>query len=475
MTTKDMNPRDLREEKKVLAVTSLAEFAERYGYYIIQSLLIFYLIDKFQISQDLSASLVGTTLSMVYISAILGGFVAEKYLGYYRAGLLGSLFMLGGFFILAYSTSQSMLYLGLSFVSVSTGLIKSNMSAFIGRFYDKSSLNDSKRDFGFNIFYMGINLGSFGALFIASWLKDNYGYGAPFYSSMVVSIFMLCLLLIGFRLLNKHIIEFKLTLSMLIKVALLLTVYIVVLFYIFKQPLIANFSIIIALTISVIILFLSIKKSSYQKVLVAGIFFLLSIVYWGLYFQIFISVLLFTQYSVDNSLLNPSQFLSVESVSVLFFAGILGKFWVYLDNKQTKIGDIDKFNIAFILLIVTFLIILISILISPQGVKVAAYGIIFAYIVLGISELSLSAIGLSMITKISPKGFVALYMGIWLVTLGVGGKLGGFIASFFYISDNNLGLAKANMCDGLDTFIAIAVLTSLATLLLRKFVNKYSS
>lgn len=97
MTTKDMNLRDLREEKKVLAITSLAEFAERYGYYIIQSLLIFYLIDKFQISQDLSASLVGTTLSMVYISAILGGFVAEKYLGYYRAGLLGSLFMLGGF------------------------------------------------------------------------------------------------------------------------------------------------------------------------------------------------------------------------------------------------------------------------------------------------------------------------------------------------------------------------------------------
>ncbi len=72
-----------------------------------------------------------------------------------------------------------------------------------------------------------------------------------------------------------------------------------------------------------------------------------------------------------------------------------------------------------------------------------------------------------MITKIAPKGFVALYMGIWLVTLGVGGKLGGFIASFFYISDNDLGLAKAKMCYGLDTFIAIAVLTSLATLLLR--------
>ena len=159
---------------------------------------------------------------------------------------------------------------------------------------------------------------------------------------MVVSAFMICLLLIGFRLLNKHIIEFKLTLAIVIKVALLLTVYIIVLFYIFEQLVIANLSIFIALITSMLILGVSIKKSSYKKVFVAEIFFLLSIIYWGLYFQIFISVLLFTQYSVDNSLLNSSQFLSVESLSVLFFAGILGKFWVYLDNKQTKIGDIDK-------------------------------------------------------------------------------------------------------------------------------------
>ncbi|MBK2256482.1 peptide MFS transporter [Francisella philomiragia] len=472
MSSQDINSKDLREEKKVLAITSLAEFAERYGYYIIQSLLIFYLIDKFQISQDLSASLVGTTLSMVYISAILGGFIAERYLGYYRAGLLGSLFMLSGFFILAYSTSQSMLYLGLSFISVSTGLIKSNMSAFIGRFYDKSSLNDSKRDFGFNIFYMGINLGSFGALFIASWLKDNYGYGAPFYSSMAVSAFMLCLLLVGFKFLSKHIIEFKLTLSVTLKVTLLLIVYIIVLFYIFEQPIIANLSIFVAVIASKVILGISMKKSSFKKVFVAGIFFLLSIIYWGLYFQIFISVLLFTQYSVDNSLLNPSQFLSVESLSVLFFAGILGKFWIYLDKKRMKVEDIDKFNIAFVLLTITFLVILVSILISPEHTKVSAYGIIFAYIILGVSELSLSAIGLSMITKIAPKGFVALYMGIWLLTLGVGGKLGGFLASFFYISDSDLGLSKANMSDGLDTFIVIVILTSIIILLLRRFVNK---
>ena len=131
---------------------------------------------------------------------------------------------------------------------------------------------------------MEINLGSFGALFIASWLKNNYGYGAPFYSSMVISAFMICLLLIGFRLLNKHIIEFKLTLTIVIKVALLLTVYIIVLFYIFEQLVIANLSIFIAVITSMLILGVP-KKSSYKKVFVAGIFFLLSIIYWAYIFK----------------------------------------------------------------------------------------------------------------------------------------------------------------------------------------------
>jgi POT family proton-dependent oligopeptide transporter len=468
----DTNITALREEKKVLLFTSLAEFAERYGYYVIQSLLIFYLIEKFGIYQDSAASLVGTTLSMVYISAILGGFVAERYIGYYRSGFLGSIFMLAGFSVLALSSSENMLCLGLSFISVSTGLIKSNMASFIGRFYDQSGLPDSKRDFGFNIFYMGINLGSFSALFIASWLKNKYGFSAPFYSSMVVSVFMLSLLLVGFGVLNKHIADTKFTLVNAMKITLILTVYMVVLFFIFKKPTLADLSIVVALVGSIVILYLSIKKSSVKKVIVAGIFFALSIIYWGLYFQMFISLLLFTEYSVDTSVLSPSQFLSVQALSILLFASIMGKFWVYIDNKGFGIRDIDKFNIGFVLIAVTFCIILVPILLSSPLAKVSMYGFIFAYIVLAISELSLSAIGLSLITKIAPKGFVALYMGIWLITLGIGGKLGGLMASYITLPKGNLDVAKTHMSQGLYAFIAIAICTSLFIVFIRRYVNR---
>ena len=149
MKTYKRDRHDAVEERKVLTVTSLAEFAERYGYYVVQSLLIFFLIEQYGMPQELSASLVGTAIAMIYISAIVGGYIAEMFLGYYRAGMLGSLLMLLGFFLLSSTSNVNALCLGLSFICISSGLIKSNMTAFIGRFYDRSSLDNSRRDFGF--------------------------------------------------------------------------------------------------------------------------------------------------------------------------------------------------------------------------------------------------------------------------------------------------------------------------------------
>ncbi|GAB4221864.1 MAG: peptide MFS transporter [Francisella sp.] len=464
--------KDLPEEKKILVVASLAEFAERYGYYIIQALLIFYLIDEFKFTEKLSDSLVGTIISMVYISSILGGFIAERYIGYYRSGLLGALLMFSGFFLLTSSTNQNLLFLSLSFISISTGLIKPNMSAFIGQFYDKANLNNSRRDFGFNIFYMFINLGSFIALLISRRLADNYGYVTPFYSAVIVSFFMFCLLCIGLKYLNKYVAEIKITLSIFLKVTFLIGLYIAILFQIFKYPTIASLAAIISLIAASIILTVSIKFSSFKRVLTAGLFFIASLVYWALFFQSNISIYLFIQYSVNTSLLNSSEIISIEALSVLFFALIVGKFWLYLDKKGIKINYIDKFIIAFVLITITFLIVLLTIMLSQDNYKVSAYGFIFAYILLGISDLSLSATGLSMVTKIAPKGFVSLYMGIWLIIIGLGGKLGGYISSLFYISETNLALSKANMSNGLITFIVLSLLSILLILLFRKFINK---
>ncbi|AIT09183.1 major facilitator transporter [Candidatus Francisella endociliophora] len=473
MKTYKRDVHDISEERKVLAITSFAEFAERYGYYVIQALLIFFLIDRFKISQEVSASLVGTTLAMTYISAIVGGYIAERLLGYYRSGLLGSVMMLLGFFLLASTTTKDALCLALSFICISTGLIKSNMASFIGRFYDRSSLDNSRRDFGFNIFYMGINLGGFLGLVFAMSLKDHYGYDSAFYSSLFVNLVMFILLIIGYSFVSKHMVKIKVTLLTVCRVLLIMFLYITLLFYIFHSPYVANFSVLAAIIVSLFILLLSVRKSSWNKVFVAVIFFILSILYWALYFQMFISLLLFTEYAVNEYLLNSSQLLSVITVTILLFAVVMGKLWVFLGNKGYMKNDIDKFNLAFVIIALSFLVIEIFIYATPGAIKVTPFAFILGYFLIGISELCLSAIGLSLITKIAPRGFVALYMGIWLITLGVGGKLAGLIASYFYIPENNIVLAKTNIADALDTFVVIAVLVSLSILLVRKYVNKY--
>ncbi|MCF6765346.1 peptide MFS transporter [Thiotrichales bacterium 19S3-7] len=463
------------DQVKVLTISSLTEFGERYGYYVIQSLLIFFLIERFNISQHASASLVGTVLAMIYISALVGGYIADKLINYYRAAFLGSIFMIIGSSILALSTSENMMFLGLAFISISTGLIKSNISSFIGRFYDQSGLSDSHRDFGFNIFYVGINLGSFFALFVASALKDSYGFSAPFYSSIIVSIFMLSLLCIGFFILKRYIASVKLTLKKLTFTVVIICLYIAVVYALLRLPEVANLAILLAAVLAVLIMVVSAQKKYWRQVIVAGIFYLLSILYWALYFQIFISILLFIAHCVDHSLfgitINNSQFLSVESLGVLIFGAVMGKIWLTFGKRGMPVNDIDKFNVAFVIMTLMFILFYFSIAAAPSDAKIPAIIIVVGFLMLSISELSLSAIGLSLVTKIAPPKYVSLYMGIWLVTIGLGGKIAGLISAHITISANVV-TSKANMNQGMLVFIGLAIIGMIICFLTRKLIIK---
>ena len=460
-----------KDQYKVLTTASLTEFGERYSYYIIQSLLIFFLIQRFGISQDVSASLVGTVLSVVYISAIVGGYVADKLINYYLAAFLGSLLMVIGSMILAASSTENGLFLGLAFISISTGLIKSNISSFIGEFYDKSKLSHGHRDFGFNLFYVGINLGSFFALFFASFLKDNYGFAAPFYSSIFMTSLMCLNLIVGFFTLKQYISKINFSIVLVVKLVAIISVYIALVFVILKNPTIANIAIFVAAVLCAFIMIKSAQSKYWKNVAIAFAFFALSILYWALYFQIFISILLFIDTIVEHKFLfmtiNSSQFLGIESLSVLIFGGIMGKIWLHFAKKGKGVHDIDKFNVAFLVMALTFVLFYFATILGASDTKVPAVVFVVGFVLLAISELSLSAIGLSLITKIAPKGFVSLYMGIWLVTLGIGGKIAGLLSGGVAIT-NNIATSKVSMAHGFILFIILSILGCIACLLFRK-------
>lgn len=474
MLTTTQTKIDLKEEKKVLLVASSIETGERYAYYTIQALLIFFFIDHMNYEESAAETIVGTAIAMTYISAILGGFIAEKLLGYYRTALVGAFLMVAGSLVLATTDSYYGFCLALSLISTSSGLIKSNMASFLGRFYDKTpSLIDGNRDFGFSIFYMGINLGGLFSLFLAGFLKDHYGFHVAFLSITIFSTIMLAFFILAYSSLRKHIIKLKITKAIIFKTIVAILIYVTVSFFVFLSPMIANYSTFLTILGSIYILLISSRATDKKIIiLVACMFFALSIIYWSLYFQIFLSILLFINNYVDTSVLSSVQQLGIVNLGIIIFGFFIGKLWLFFAQKGKPIDDINKFNIGFILIIICFSVMLFTIYISSQGVKVSYIGFVVAFFILALSDLSLSAIGLSLTTKIAPKNYVSLYIGVWLITMGIGGKLGGYLAHVVSFSNNSLMQAKTNMSHGLLIFILIGLMTSFIIFISRNWIKK---
>lgn len=459
-----------KSQFKVLLIAGLTEFGERYSYYIIQSLLILFLVYHFKLQQNISAALVGTILSMIYISSIVGGFIADNLLGHYRAAFVGTILMTCSSIILSISHTLDGLYLGLACIAISSGLIKSNISSFIGHYYDKTRLPHSQRDFGFSIFYVCINLGAFFAQFVAAYLANQFGYNAAFYSSIIINLAMIANLCLGYQKLKIYINDRKITLSCAIQAALAIIGYIAVVLVTLHYRAMANLAIIIAALLCVLILVRAARHTArHNHPLIAMVFFILSIIYWALYFQLFISIELFIKNAVNHHFLflniNTTQFLSIESLFILIFGFFTGKIWVKLDQRGRNVQDIDKFNIAFFFMLMMFALFYVACMLTASTQKIPALVIIAGFLLLALSELCLSAIGLSLMTKIAPKQFVALYMGIWLVTLGIGGKIAGLIAQYIPIAQQ-VASAKHAMQHGFILFMllcAAAIIICLAS------------
>lgn len=458
-------------QAKILTVGCLTEFGERYVFYLLQSLLIFYLIGHLHFTHGDAAKLVGTVIGIVYLSALMGGYIAEHLLSYYIATCLGSILMAIGSIVVLRADTAGFLYVGIAIISISSGLIKSNVASFIGRFYDETKAAESQRDFGFNVFYMGINFGIILATFFAPSLQAHYGFHGAFYSCLGITMIMMLNLFFGFFYVRKHINFEALAVKRLFLAILAVAVYVLIVYFILKNPTLANYSFSVAALLCLTVLVYSSKNRQKKRVIIASVFFILSVLYWSLYMQMFISLLLFLKYCVMHSVLGislkNSQFLSIESLCILVFSVVMGKVWVTFERCGRPVHDISKFNFAFFMIAAMFAVFYVGICLNPGPMKVPGLFIAIGFLLMAISELSLSAIGLSMVTKIAPDGFVALYMGIWLVTLGLGGKLAGQMAAFFQIN-RHVVASKVNTEHALLLFIGIALLSMLICFVVRK-------
>lgn len=473
-----------KEQPAVIPVFFLTEMWERFGFYMIQALLVLYMTSRYlNYSDDKSYAILGAVSAMAYIMPLLGGYLAGKVLDYEHAVILGGLLLVTGYALLALP-NENLFFLSLAIMTIGTGFFKPNISSYLGDFYRK---DDPYREKGYTIFYIGINLGILISTMISGYVVRYFGWHAPFLLASVGLLIGIAVFVFGLRYL-KHIGHFHrikpATASknsmMIFLVYLSIPAQIAFSYYIIKNRTFANDIMLWGGIGIFVILFLyafKFENTQRNRLHVALLLIIVSAIYWSLYFQMFFSMNLFIERAVDRTFyswrLPTPIFASSESIFVIMFGPFLALLWQKLSSIKKNPGTPLKFALAMFLLCVAFLVVFAGTKLANGGLNNMIF-ILITYCLIAITELLLSPIGLAMITVLSPKELVGLMMGVWFVSLGIGEKTAGIIANYAAIPKHIILISSMDVIYG-DAFFRYAIISlicAIAALLFVPLMNR---
>lgn len=381
-----------------LTTLFFTEFWERFSYYGMRAILVLYMAAPaaqggLEFDTAKATSIYGTYTMSVYLTSLPGGWLADRLLGARLAVLLGGITIALGHFAMAVN-SMSFFYGGMILIALGTGLLKPNISTMVGGLYGK---DDPRRDAGFSIFYMGINLGGMVAALVCGYLGQRVNYHLGFAAAgigMVLGLIQYVahrkrLANVGAR--AKRTSEEKTT--------------------VIKQPLTAG------------------EK---KRLVVIGFLFLFSILFWTGFEQAGSSFNLFAERQTRNSLFGyefPSSWLqSVNSFFILALAPVFAWLWARWGKRQPS--SPSKFSFALLCTSGGLLLMAAASLLTGSG-RVSPLWLVSLYFIHTVGELCLSPVGLSTVTKLAPARMVGLMMGVWFLSIAIGNKFAGWAAGFY--------------------------------------------
>jgi POT family proton-dependent oligopeptide transporter len=432
-----------------LVTLFMTEVWERFGFYIVQGLLVFYITQVFGFDDSKSYSIVGAFTAFAYITPIIGGYIADQVLGFRTVIIWGGILLCIAYGLLAILGGK-VIYLALGIIVTGTGFLKPNISSLLGTLYQKG---DTRRDSGFTLFYMGINVGVLIATSMSGFVKDHFGWNVVFALACLGLLIATITFIMGQKKIQVETKNYQWVKSK-NKIILLLHnkfIFIIVailaillLSALIKHETIAN--ILMGVT-SVILLFMLITlvmrqtdKAAAQKLTALIVLIISAIVFWAIYFQMFLSESLFAERVVNRHIFNTTfpavLFLSFQAGFIILLAPILARTWQVLNRRGTNPSTVMKFALATFCLAISFLLLVLGIhLHNAQGL-VSPFWMILAYFFVSFGEMLLSPIGLSAVTILSPPRYVGMLMGVWFISLGLGGKFSGVIAQVASIPTN---------------------------------------
>jgi len=420
-----------------LTTLFFTEMWERLSYYGMRGLLILFMTAPLAagglaFATERAATIYGLYTAAVYFSAIPGGFVADRLLGQRRAVLVGGILIACGHYSMFFNRLP-LFYAGLVLIVLGTGLLKPNVSAMVGQLY---APDDARRDAGFSIFYMGINLGAFLAPFVCGSLGEKVGWHWGFGAAGVGMTFgLIQYVLGGQRLGNAGLMADRPRSPGPLWLALGLGVAVFAgLFYLLWDY--QDWLLLVGVT-ALFAWFLKQSAPGQERKRMAAIIvlFVFATLFWGGFEQAGSSLNLFARDVTDRVVggweFPTSWFQSVNSLFLVLLAPVLTWIWARLGRREPS--SPAKFAYGLVFLGVGFLIIAGAALVSLKsgGERVSPMWLIALYLCHTIGELCLSPVGLSTVTKLAPARLVGSMMGVWFLSISLGNFIGGRVAGLF--------------------------------------------
>jgi proton-dependent oligopeptide transporter, POT family len=425
---------------RVLAYLLFTETWERFSFYGMRALLVLYLTKAFLFEDKAAYAIYGSYTALVYATPVLGGLLADRLLGYRKAVLIGGVLMALGHFAMAVPHLQ-VFYGALALLICGNGFFKPNISSLVGRLY---GADDPRRDSAFTIFYMGINLGAFLAPIACGYFGERWGWHWGFGLAGVGMLLGLLVFLRAQPLLlglaepparpGRRVAFARLSLEAWVYLGTLGAV-VVAWQLVQRGALVGTMLIVFGVSVLLALCVYLVRvpeKIGRDRLGVALLLTLVSVVFWSFFEQAGTSMSLFTDRNVDRSLfgasIRASQFQSVNGLCILLMAPVFSMLWLYLARSRLEPNTPLKFALGIVQLGLGFGALYIGAETSRSTGVVPMFWLILCYFFHATGELCLSPIGLSMISKLAPHGATGILMGAWFLAYAFAQYVAALIA-----------------------------------------------
>lgn len=489
-----------------LTICFLTEMWERFSYYGMRTILVLYLVKYHLYSAGEASMIYGAYAGLVYMMPIIGGYMADRYLGSRKAVTYGAILLVMGHGLMGFHGPASIMdgdtvvrnemyinifFLALALIITGVGFLKANISTIVGALYGP---NDPRRDGGFSIFYMGINLGSLFATGLVGYVGEVHGWNYGFGLAGIGMVLGLAVFLWGQKFLDgkaepktPEVLKEKSPIGLnkewtiyLFGFGLVGASWVLIQY----QELVGKFLGISGFIMVGLILyfgFTQCTKIERERLMVACFLIAIQSVFWALFEQQAASLTLLADQQFDLNVFGmnvlASQVQLMNPLFIVLLAPVMAWLWVALSDRKMEPSTPGKFGIAMLLIGLGYVVFAWGMGLE-NGTSKSFMWLAFIYLSLTVAELCLSPVGLSMVTKLSVTRIMGMMMGTWFLFTALGNYVAGWISSLTGSSGHGADSGQLDIVATMDVYstigfmsVGVGVLILVLTPLLRKYMH----